>query len=148
MTCSHGAGVRGQKPVKGTAKPGRSQASWALGPWGLGGVSLVENETPACLIPCLLQDSGFISRSFHVLVSVEWWFMKRLLWPTGAVDRSLHQAMRLTACQHPGAPPLPITPISPHRGLQGKENMEATKSRGLQDTTKRGATSHAYRGRG
>lgn len=87
--------------------------------------------------PASSKIQVFISRSFHVLVPVEWWFMKRLLWPTGAVDRSLQQAMRLTARQHTGDPPLPMTPVSPHRGLQGKENMEDTK---------RGAPSPAYRG--
>lgn len=40
-------------------------------------LSLVENETPALPIPCLLQDSDFISRSFHVLVSVEWFKKKK-----------------------------------------------------------------------
>lgn len=87
MTSSYGAGVRGQKTVKGTTTRGRWQALWALNPWRLGGVSLVENETPARPTPGTdLQDSGFISRSFRVLVSVEWLkrkkrkrFMKRLL---------------------------------------------------------------------
>ena len=78
MTSSYGAGVRGQKTVKDTTKSGRLQAPWALGPWRLRGVRLIENETPACSIPCLLQDSSFVSRNFHVLVSVEWLKKKKV----------------------------------------------------------------------